>query len=319
MARINSANPDFSANTSPTTRPVYRHGLEERRSFIPMAFQVTSPLNPRMALLPHALVLHVNPQSLAESHTKKIERIQTRGGFVEQHWGDELSEMSADGVTGAFMNIYTGLSSVMRQKSIAWDRYRDLYDLYRNNGSVHDPFGNIVLQGRIMLMYDRGTYFGHFKTFEVEETDDSPFMFKINWTFKVQETVLQIPYSAGAVPNGPSFQSHNHSGIPTTSTATRPLRPGESPPTAPSQEAPVIAIQKELQGHAIAGTSPKDLQGLGVSSRKNSTIASRPAGAPSTASIPTKSAPPPAGLIPLPENTGSTASNSSSSSSKSGS
>ncbi|MDB9721083.1 hypothetical protein OAA67_04315 [Winogradskyella sp.] len=220
-----------------------------------MAFQVTSPTNPRMALLPHALVLHVNPQNLAESHTKKIEHIQTRGGFVEQHWGDDLSEMSADGVTGAFMNIYTGLSSVMRQKTIAWDRYRDLYDIYRNNGSVHDPFGNIVLQGRIMLMYDRGTYFGHFKTFEVEESDDSPFMFKINWTFKVQETVLQIPFTAGGIPNGPAFQSQNQSGIQTTSTATPPSTASDS-----AKEASVIALFKtDTQKQAVAGTTPKDV------------------------------------------------------------
>jgi hypothetical protein len=163
-----------------------------------MAFQVTSPFDPLRVLLPHALVLHVNPASFGETHTKKVERIQTRGGFVEQHWPDDLSEISADGSTGAFMNLYTGTTSVLRQRTIAWDRFRDLYDLYHNNGSVYDPYGNIVLQGNIMLMYDRGTYIGYFRSFDFEETEESPFAFRINWSFKVQQTIVKLP--GGFVP-----------------------------------------------------------------------------------------------------------------------
>lgn len=212
MPRIPSANPDFRANDQPTTTPKYRHGVEERQSFVPMAFQVMSPVNHRLALLPHALVMHVNPQNLSETHTKKIERIQTKGGFVEQHWGDDLSEISADGVTGAFMNVYTGLASVARQRTIAWDRYRDLHDLYRNNGAVYDPFGNIVLQGQIALMYDRGVYLGLFHTFQVEETADSPFMFKMSWTFKVETTILQVP-TMGTTRIGPVFQQRNQPNV----------------------------------------------------------------------------------------------------------
>jgi len=158
-----------------------------------MAFQVTSPFDNRLALLPHALVLHVNPSTISESHTKKVERIQTRGGWVEQHWGDELTEISCDGGTGAFVNLYTGLSSIMRQKTIAWDRYRDLYDLYRNNGSIYDPFGAIVLQGKLLLIFDRGTFVGTFRSFDVEETAESPFAFKISWTFKVEVVLARVP------------------------------------------------------------------------------------------------------------------------------
>jgi len=190
---VGSPNPDSAPIDGPKVGPPYKHGLEHRRGPIPMAFQVTSPFDPTRALLPHALVLHVNPSTLSETHTKKVERIQTRGGFVEQHWPDELSELSADGSTGAFMNIYTGTSSVLRQRTIAWDRFRDLYDLYHNNGSVYDPFGNIVLQGNIMILWDRGTYIGYFRTFDYEETEESPFAFKMSWTFKVQQTLVQLP------------------------------------------------------------------------------------------------------------------------------
>lgn len=215
MARINSANPDFAALDVPSNKPNYTHGLEKRRSFIPVAFQITSPFDNKRVLLPHALVMHINPQTWSETHNKKVERIQTRGGWVEQHWGDDLTEISADGSTGAFMNIYTGLTSVLRHRTIAWDRYRDLHDLYRNNGSLYDPFGNIVLQGNVMLMYDRGTYIGYFNKFDVEETDDQPFAFKMSWTFKVQEELMKIPglvqapSQRGLVGNAPAFQRQN--------------------------------------------------------------------------------------------------------------
>lgn len=187
---IHSANPDFQNVPTPGTETGYRHPLDTKVKGIPMAFQVTSPFDQRKVLMPHSLVMHVNPANFNESYNKRIERIQTRGGWVEQHWGDQLVEISADGSTGAFMNVFTGLSSILRQRTIAWDRYRDLHDLYLNNASVHDPFGNVVLQGHIMLMYDRGTYLGTFRSFEVEETDDSPFAFKLNWSFKVEHTII---------------------------------------------------------------------------------------------------------------------------------
>jgi hypothetical protein len=218
MPHIPSPNPDTDLLQVPSTNPNYQHGLEQRKSYIPMAFQITSPLNNRRCLLPHALVMHINPQTFTENHSKKVERIQTRGGFVEQHWGDDLTAISADGSTGAFMNISTGLSSVLRHKTIAWDRYRDLHDLYRNNGSVYDPYGNIVLQGNVMLLFDRGTYIGYFRSFDVTETDDQPFTFKVSWTFKVEEELMKIPglsrdpSARGKTnyENAPNFQQTNN-------------------------------------------------------------------------------------------------------------
>ena len=193
MGYIRSANQSRFTPLSSPGSPIYEHSADTRRNYIPLAFQVTSPYDESKALLPHALISHVNPMSFSETFNKRIERIQTRGGFVEQHWGDELNEISVDQSTGAFINLYTGLSSVLRQRTIAWDRFRDLYDLYRNNGSVYDPFGAVVLQGWIMVMYDRGTYIGSFRNFSVEETDDTPFAFKISWTFKVEKTLQAIP------------------------------------------------------------------------------------------------------------------------------
>lgn len=206
---IPSPNPDFDRVEPLSYETGYKHPAASRKGPVPMAFQITSPFDRRKVLMPHALVMHVNPNSLQETHSQKIERLQTRGGFVEQHWGTELIDVSADASTGAFMNIYTGLASVLRQRTIAWDRYRDLHDLYRNNGSVYDPFGNIVLQGAVMLLYDRGTYLGYFRTFSVDETDDSPFAFKLSFDFKIEQTLLSIPVQEIVPSTAPAFQSQN--------------------------------------------------------------------------------------------------------------
>lgn len=214
MPYIRSASPNFDRLDAPGEAK-YVHGVSSRQQFIPVAFQVTSPYDVRKVLLPHALVMHVNPANFNEVFNKKVERFQTKGGFVEQHWGDDLTEISADGSTGAFMNIYTGLSSVLRRRTIAYDRYRDLHDLFRHNGSVYDPYGNIVLQGQIMLMFDRGTFLGTFRSFEFEETAESPFAFQVNWSFKVEHIIYYIPGAGSGHPiygpaaRVPQFQSEN--------------------------------------------------------------------------------------------------------------
>lgn len=199
MPRIRSANPDFAQLEAPSVDPGYIHGANQRKGPIPMAFQVTSPLDFAKVLLPHALVLHVNPRNFNPSMTKKIERIQTRGGFVEQHWGDDLTDLSADASTGAFVNIYTGLSSVLRQQTIAWDRFQDLYDLYKHNGSVYNPQGDVVLQGKVMLLFDRGVYLGHFTNFKFTETDSTPFSFNVSWTFKIEHTIQKLAITTAIV------------------------------------------------------------------------------------------------------------------------
>lgn len=295
MPRIRSANQDFplvETSDDGSFANVYVHGADTRKNYIPLAFQVTSPYNPGMVLLPHSLVAHINPSSISETLNKKVEKIQTRGGFVEQHWGDELGEISADMSTGAFLNINNGLSSVIRQRTIAWDRYRDLYDLYRNNGSVYDPFGNIVLQGNILLMYDRGTYIGYFKSFSVEETDDSPFAFKLSWSFKVEKTIYQVPQGTLRNRGGAGFQSDNRNKkLPSVGTdnlargetqGDRLTRLGEAPGVTKDQQA--AAAQKLVDTASAFGS----LLSSGAKKAGGAVLASGGTGT-GKAGIPTKS------------------------------
>jgi hypothetical protein len=253
MARIfKSPNPDFKEIADlPSQDTNYTHPLSTRKNHpIPVAFQITSPFNRLRVLLPHTLVMHVNPSNLQETYNQKIERFQTRGGWQEQHWGQDLTELSGEGSTGAFMNIYTGLSSVIRQRTIAWDRYRDLHDLYLHNGSVYDPFGNIVLQGHVMVLYDRGTYIGTFRSFEVAETDDSPFAFKINWAFKIEHTISTVQFTKQDLSvrasgwQAPEFQAKN---VPASKEETNPTPPSTSEEAAQQEVADKAAEDRRYQ------------------------------------------------------------------------
>ena len=78
--------PDADASS-----PMYRHPARDPIRRDPDGVPDHQPARQPDGAPPHALVMHVNPSNFNESYTKKIERIQTRGGFVEQHWGDELS------------------------------------------------------------------------------------------------------------------------------------------------------------------------------------------------------------------------------------
>lgn len=154
------------------------------------------------SLLPEELkmVLHVNPSTMSFSHQKVTERIQTRGGYVEQHWGDGNTEISFEMATGGFMRLYTGLSYTTspevtggtRRETIAYDKYLDLLALFHNNGAVYDSRGAIVLQGIIKITFDEGVYYGWFNSFSVQEAAEKPYQFALSAGFTVNKEQLTL-------------------------------------------------------------------------------------------------------------------------------
>ena len=174
----------------------------------PVIFDIISP-DGVTSMLPEGtrLVLHVNPKSMSVNMTKQIERIQTMGGWVEQHWGDIPGEISFEVATGGFMRLYTGLSNVTgpthhddrlpanmraqdtggtRRETIAYDKYLDLLALFHCNGSVYDADGNIVTQGKIKISFDGHHFFGWFTTFTVQEEAEQPYQFNLSAAFTVE-------------------------------------------------------------------------------------------------------------------------------------
>jgi len=181
-----------------------------RRNRTPLIFDVLGP-DWATSVLPDGvrLVLHTNPSSLKVNRQRVVERMQTLGGFVEQHWGDGTVEVSADGTTGGFVRVYGGLSNVTafdavggsRRETIAYDKFLDLLSMFHSNGAIYDAAGNVALQGCVKLTFDEGIFYGWFNQFNVGESAEKPYSFTVSFSFTVQreDTSLRTTVSPGVL------------------------------------------------------------------------------------------------------------------------
>ena len=176
---------------------------ERRPDRVPIVFGLMNPLGDIIS--DFMLTCQVNPSSFDERMTKKIERIQTKGGWVEQHWGEEMDEISASQSTGAFINVQSGLTgeAYYQRNTIAFDKFKDLLELYRNNGNVYDSTGDTIFQGSVVINYATAEriekhYIGRFNNFTYNITVDKPWLYELTWTFKVHSGLEYVShYSAG--------------------------------------------------------------------------------------------------------------------------
>lgn len=191
--------------TVPNPDASIAYNYEARRGR-PMLFQVMRPdvLQP---LYTTWLALHVNPNSLEEKQQKSKSVVMTYGGWVEFTWPDEMGSLSAEASTGAFFSAESGLTAGNERRSrgggsgrvpgrratIAWERKEDFLELFRANGCVYNSVGQPVIRGRIMLVYDRGVFIGHFTTFEEAEDSDHPYSFQLSWEFKIEHAIYRLP------------------------------------------------------------------------------------------------------------------------------
>lgn len=176
-----------------------------RRGRRPVIFDVLAP-DQETSLLDMTeqdlrLVLHVNPQTMQLTYAKQTERVQTRGGFVEFHWGDAAEEINFSAATGGFMRLYAGLSNITasggaeqsRRETIAYDKYVDLLALFHNNGAIFDMFGNIVLQGYLKVTFDGASHIGWFDgQFTVSEEAATPYMFNLSARFIIDREIMRF-------------------------------------------------------------------------------------------------------------------------------
>ena len=168
----------------------------------PVIFDILGPDLSTSILPPDVrMVLHVNPSSMAISYSKQTERIQTKGGFVEQHWGEATRGISFNMATGGFKRLYSGLSNITgggldtegsRRETIAYDKYLDLLALFHNNGSIYDSTGQVAFQGILKITFDGGIYLGWFQTFNVQEASDKPYMFTLTAEFTVAHEIMRM-------------------------------------------------------------------------------------------------------------------------------
>lgn len=188
--------------SSPIFRGLYPAGQNEAATGSgkrPVIFDVLAP-DLQTSMLPEGIkmVLYVNPNSMQIKQDQTITRIQTRGGFVEQHWGDNTQSITLDMATGGFKRLYVGLiggitspalTGGTRRETLAYDSYLDMLALFHNNASIYDLRGQVVAQGQIKMTFDGGVYLGWFSNFSVTENADNPFKFTMSGEFTVAKEI----------------------------------------------------------------------------------------------------------------------------------
>jgi len=131
------------------------------------------------------LTMSINPQNLSSDYKQLINRKRTIGGFVEEHWGEELDTLSASGRTSTFYGLL-GLTNYARRDTQGFKEFEKFVNIYRNNGTLFDEkTGMIVAQGSVIMNYDSAVYQGYFESLSIDETGEKPFELEYNFSFKV--------------------------------------------------------------------------------------------------------------------------------------
>jgi len=135
-------------------------------------------------------VMKINPQNLNSTYTQLINRKRTLGGFIEEHWGEQLDTLSASGRTGGFFGA-VGLTNKDRRTTDNFQQFERLIAIYRNNGTLYDEqTGKIMAQGSVVMNYDSSIYNGYFESFAINEVSDKQFDLAYDFSFKVLREVF---------------------------------------------------------------------------------------------------------------------------------
>lgn len=146
---------------------------------------------------------YVNPQRLTPTYQKVQTEVRTRGGWEVQHWGDALTELRVEGVSGGTHRrptvALTGDPNLKSTKNIteksdglenyqsitntqAWERLTQLRQLY-DIDHVSRNQESLTLVG--ISVYDT-FYVGYFTNFTGPSHEaDRPYQFSYSFTMKI--------------------------------------------------------------------------------------------------------------------------------------
>jgi len=177
------------------------------------------------AVTPNVFEFYVNPQRLTPSYQKIQTEIRTRGGWEVQHWGDALTELRVEGVSGGTHrrstvninrdpNVSTQSQNgdvkndgILDWESItnteAWVRLTQLRQLYDIDHTVRNQ-EQLTLVG--ISVYDT-FYVGYFTQFSGPNHDaEKPYQFTYSFT-------LKILYETNVTSLAPSIKNAATSGV----------------------------------------------------------------------------------------------------------
>ena len=152
------------------------------------------------------MLVYVNPSDLKISYQKIVERIVTRGGFVEQHFGDRPVSLSINGSTGGFVHLQQGYTSrtggdfgtsfeqPSRRNTLSYNGYLNLLSFYKNNGAVYNTDGLIAVQNTVEVTFDNHVWYGWFSSFTVNEVADKPYLFTLSCEMTIDSHIISRRY-----------------------------------------------------------------------------------------------------------------------------
>jgi len=130
------------------------------------------------------LVMLINPSDISANFKKIITRTRTKGGFAEEHWGNDLNSLQVNGKTAMFYND-KGLTTRDRRVSEAMANFYKLVAIYRNNAVEYNEANELVRVGRIRMFWESRIYDGFFESFNINEESEDQFVFTYDFSFKI--------------------------------------------------------------------------------------------------------------------------------------
>lgn len=168
--------------------------------------------------------LNMSPESLTINSVKVVNRYQTIASWVEEHWGDELDQVSFSGKSLGLVVQSDGVKYLAvdtRVGSPAYQELRSVVNMYQANGLVlqgasvtdptranrefytpnsREPVRRILSHPRtgmvqerlyVRITFDFVQCIGYFESFELVEDADSPYLMSYSVNFRSEMTTYQ--------------------------------------------------------------------------------------------------------------------------------
>ena len=134
---------------------------------------------------PAFVEMYVNPSSLQFNERKLINPIRTKGGYLIQYWGAELTELTIRGQTGS-----GGIEALNVIKDIYLSEQIAVQKIITSQGPQSKRRQSLAqLSTQVIMWYQGQGYRGFFKSFDSTESIDKVGVFDYGLNFVVVELV----------------------------------------------------------------------------------------------------------------------------------
>ena len=174
--------------------------------------------------VPDQFEFYVNPQRLQINKEKLVSEVRTRGGWDVQHWGEKLTTITVDGITGGLHRDIAKSSkpgeigqTIDKDKGIdsstAWKKLRILNAIYdADHGKT--PAKKLY---RLAFSIFEDYYIGYFSNFTGPEiVADKPYLMTFSFVFKVEEKITESVFRLEYTQTGVETKSSGGATVPGT-------------------------------------------------------------------------------------------------------